>query len=121
MKVLGYLILDTLVYGAPLMLMVLHLLHFILPKKFDDIWFNDKFFSSNELTLYSSYPLSLVRTIGYASAICLPFMMKKRFGDLQPAQDSSITIKIPVFIWLLSLTLVLIAGIAAMGAALVLD
>ena len=121
MKIIAQLILDIMVYGTPTMLILIHVLHLILPKKFDDIWFNKNYFSETELAIYSSYPLSLVRTLGYSAAICLPFLMKKRFSDLSPAQITSPFIKLPIYIFLLSVALVFIAGILSVIVALILD
>jgi len=120
MKEIGHLILFTMVYGTPVMLILLHVLHVILPQKFDEIWFNQKYFSEAELAIYSSYPLSLVRTLGYSAAICLPFLMKKRFIDLSPAEETKIFIKLLAYIFLLLVLLMLLSGLFAMIAAFVL-
>ncbi len=88
-------------YGIPTIIVLSHLLHFILTRKLDKFWFNDGFFSISELAVYSSYPLSLIRTIFYTSAVCLPFVAKKRFGDLSPANQLNLFVKLLCYIWLL--------------------
>ena len=101
MKTLGFSALSYLAYGIPAMLLFLHVLHFILPKKLDKIWFNDKFFNYTELSIYSSYPLSIVRTVSYACAICLPLVVKKRFGDLSPVSNINSWTKLLCYLWLI--------------------
>ncbi len=100
MKTLGLFALSYMVYGILAMVVVMHFLHFILPKKLDKIWFNEQFFNNNELSIYSSYPLSIVRTSSYICAICLPFIVKKRFGDLSPVKSISLPIKLLCYLWL---------------------
>lgn len=117
MKTIGLTALYSLGYTLPLLIVVIHIQHFLLLKRFDEIWFNDKYFSPGEIAIYSSYPLSIVRSISYSCAICLPFTVKKRYKDLSPARNSSKLIKSISYLWLLlfillSLTMVTIGVIA---------
>jgi len=120
MNIIAQAILFIMAYGTPAMLILLHVLHLILPKKFDTIWFNQTHFTEAELAIYSSYPLSLVKTLGYSAAICLPFLMKKRFTNLRPAEEVSIFIKLLSYIFLLLVFLILLSGLLAISAAFLL-
>ena len=121
METIGHFVLFAVAYGTPSMLILIHVLHLILPKKFDAIWFNEKFFSDAELAIYSSYPLSLVRTLGYSATICLPFLMKKHFSDLNPTKEINIFIKSLNYIFLIIVLLMLLASLFSLVAAFVLD
>ena len=60
-----------------------HILHFILCKKFDDQLFREPYFRSNELAVYSDWPLSLFRSMGYILLLGVPKLAKKRrFKDV---------------------------------------
>lgn len=58
---------------------LLLILHFIYKKQLDPLYFNEAHFSSYELTIFSSFPLLLIRVLTYIRAIVLPSTMRKRF------------------------------------------
>lgn len=75
-----------------LVLIVLwHILHFILCNKFDELLFKEPIFNQMELAIYSSWPLSLVRSMGYILLIGAPgfFITKKRFKDVSITLSNS--------------------------------
>lgn len=53
--------------------------HFIHKKILDPIFFNSKYYSSYELEIFTSFPLLLVKTIGYIKAIVFPSTMRRKF------------------------------------------
>jgi len=55
--------------------------HFIHKKIFDPIYFNSKHYSSYELQIFTSFPLFLVKTIGYIKAIVFPNTMRRKFKN----------------------------------------
>jgi len=114
MKLIAPMVFYIMALGTPISLILLHILHRILPKEFDKIWFNEKFFNKAELAIYSSYPMSLLRTLIYAAAISLPFLMKNRFDDLHPAEQTSPTNKRLVYSFLYLIILIFFSSIFTM-------
>ena len=55
-----------------------HILHFILCRKFDAILFRQPYFRITELAVYSSWPLSLFRSMGYILLLGVPSIAKNR-------------------------------------------
>ncbi|MFK5913446.1 MAG: hypothetical protein QM484_03655 [Woeseiaceae bacterium] len=53
--------------------------HFIHKKILDPIFFNSKHYSSYQLEVFTSFPLLLVKTIGYIKAIVFPSTMRRKF------------------------------------------
>ena len=81
-----------------------HILHFILCKKFDDQLFQEKYFNTNELGIYSVWPFSLVRSMGYILLVAAPnfYITKRRFKDIK-IERSGIGL-LQLFCWLLILS-----------------
>ena len=101
MKTLAIIAFSIMIYGIPSLIIITHMLHYFLTKKLDSIWFNDKFYNINELAIYSSYPLSLVRSLSYIAAVCLPYVARKRYDDLAPVKDLNLGLKLLCFVWLI--------------------
>jgi len=61
-----------------------HILHFILCKKYDDLLFKQPIFNPSELGIYSVWPFSLTRSMGYILLLAAPnfFITKRRFKDI---------------------------------------
>ncbi len=55
--------------------------HFIHKKVLDPIYFNSKHYSDYELEIFTSFPLFLVKTIGYIKAIVFPNTMRRKFKN----------------------------------------
>lgn len=55
-----------------------HILHIILCKKYDAILFKQPYFRITELAVCRSWPLSLYRSMGYILLIGVPKLTKKR-------------------------------------------
>ena len=53
--------------------------HFIHKKILDPIYFNNKHYSEYELNIFSTFPLLLIKTLGYVKAIVFPKTMRKKF------------------------------------------
>ena len=55
--------------------------NFIHKKILDPTYFNNKHYSNYELEIFTSFPLLLVKTLGYIKAIVFPKTMKRKFGN----------------------------------------
>jgi len=53
--------------------------HFIHKKILDPIYFNNKHYSPYELNIFTTFPLLLVKTLGYIKAIVFPNTMRRKF------------------------------------------
>lgn len=53
--------------------------HFIHKKILDPIYFNNKYYSPYELNIFTTFPLLLVKTLGYIKAIVFPNTMRRKF------------------------------------------
>lgn len=87
-----------------------HILHFILSRKYDKILFKDPIFNQMELAIYSSWPLSLVRTMAYILLIAAPnfFITKRRFKEISIERSNVFLQVLLCRIFLLSLLLSLL-------------
>ncbi len=66
------------------MIVLLHVMHFILTRKFDSLLFKEPYFRKNELFVYTIWPFSLIRTIGYMLFLVFPdYVKRKRFKDVE--------------------------------------
>jgi len=60
---------------------LLFIQHFIYKKVLDPVYFNDQHYSTYELSIFDSFPLFLIKTIGYIKAIVFPNTMRRKFKD----------------------------------------
>jgi len=70
-------------YGFPLtMLMVLLVVlqTWTLSRRLDKYLFNENYFTLEEMSIFSNFPLSLLKTLGYIRLITFPNSLRKRFG-----------------------------------------
>ena len=58
---------------------LLFMQHFIFKKVLDPTYFNSKHYSAYELSIFDSFPLFLIKTIGYIKAIIFPSTMRRKF------------------------------------------
>ncbi len=58
---------------------LLFIQHFIFKKVLDPIYFNKAHYSAYELSIFDSFPLFLIKTIGYIKAIVFPNSMRRKF------------------------------------------
>lgn len=80
--------------------------YFIHKKILDPTYFNSKYYSQYELTIFTSFPLLFVKTLGYIKAIIFPNRMRRKFKNniLKPKEN-------PITYFLALLTIILlIAG-----------
>lgn len=106
-KISFILLMAISVVGIAGFLPLLLIQHFIHKKILDPILFNSKHYSEYELSIFSSFPLFLIKTLGYIKAIVFPNSMRKKFKQniLNPKNN-------PITYLLAWLTmLILIAGI----------
>jgi len=83
-----------------------HILHLILCKKYDKILFREPYFRLTELTVYHSWPLSLLRSMGYILLLGVPTLAKKRRFKgitLDTSKDFFIVLTCKIFLVLGSL------------------
>ena len=60
---------------------LLFIQHLIYKKIFDPIYFNHKHYTAYELSIFNSFPLYLIKTIGYIKAIVFPGTMRCKFKN----------------------------------------
>lgn len=54
---------------------------FIYKKLFDPSYFNKNHYSDYELSIFNSFPLFLIKTLGYIKAITFPKTMRMKFEE----------------------------------------
>lgn len=59
-------------------IVIWHVLHIMLCKKYDDLLFRKPYFRKTELEVYSSWPLGLFRSMGYILLLAVPSIATKR-------------------------------------------
>lgn len=86
------LIMTMSIVGIIVFIPLLFIQHFIYKKLFDPIYFNDKYYSNYELSIFNSFPLFLIKTIGYIKAIVFPDNMRRKFSQniLKPKEKPAI-------------------------------
>lgn len=90
-----------------------HILHFILCHKYDASLFKEPYFRPTELGVYSSWPMSLFRSMGYISYVALPGLsIRRRFKDRSPDKSNGIVL---VFVCRLFLFMILIGVLSALS------
>ena len=76
---------------------------FIYKKIFDPIYFHHKHYSDYELSIFDSFPLFLIKTLGYIKAITFPKTMRMKF------EKNILNNKDKPFVWFLAwLTMLII-------------
>lgn len=55
--------------------------YFIHKKILDPAYFNSKHYSEYELSIFRSFPLLLIKTLGYIKAIVFPNTMRRKFKN----------------------------------------
>jgi len=95
------------IYGTYLFVLMVALLLlqlWTLSCRLDKYLFNENYFTPQEMIMFSSFPLSLLKTLGYIRLITFPNSLRKRFGNAS-ARD-----KISVFdLFLSHLTIAILA------------
>ena len=95
-----------------------HILHIILCKKYDEILFREPYFRITELTVYSSWPLSLFRSMGYILLLAAPSLAtKRRFKGvvLDLDKDYFLVFLCKAFLWLVGVSLLFVLIIIVWG------
>ena len=87
-----------------------HILHFILCKKYDDILFREPIFNRMELAIYNSWPLSLVRSMGYVLLLAAPnfYSAKRRFKGVTIDRSNIFLLTLFCRIFLIVLALIVL-------------
>lgn len=79
--------------------------HFIHKKILDPLYFNAKHYSEYELSIFSSFPLFLIKTLGYIKAIVFPNSMRRKFkNNILNPKENPITY---VLAWITMLILII--------------
>ncbi len=91
-----------------LLIPLLFIQHKLHKKIFDPIYFNNNYYSSYELSIFSTFPLMFIKTLGYIKAIVFPNKMRRKFqADILQAGERPV-------IYTLALTTILILFISAL-------
>ncbi len=103
------------------MVVLLHILHFILPKKYDALLFKEPIFNKTELTILRIWPYSLIRTTGYILLLTVPnfYITKKRFKDITIDRSNVFLLTLFSRLYLFIAILTVLFGIGLMIMALV--
>ncbi len=115
--------LFIIIFGGSVMLTVAfivmwHILHFILCKKYDDLLFREPYFRVTELAVYSSWPLSLFRSMGYILLLSVPSLAtKRRFKNvaLDHSNDYFLVLLCKLFLLICVLDIFFVLGIVIGG------
>lgn len=97
-----------------------HILHFILCKKYDDLLFRQPYFRITELAVYSAWPLSLFRSMGYVLLLGVPSLAtKRRFKNvvLDLSNDFFLVLVCKTFLIILVMSLLFVLAMIIMGIA----
>lgn len=91
-----------------LLIPLLFIQHKLHKKIFDPVYFNSNYYSSYELSIFSTFPLMFIKTLGYIKAIVFPNKMRLKFEtDILQASEHPV-------IYTLALTTILILFISAL-------
>ncbi|MCK4865617.1 MAG: hypothetical protein KAT06_09310 [Gammaproteobacteria bacterium] len=89
--------------------------HFIHKKILDPIYFNSKYYSDYELNIFNSFPLLLVKTIGYIKAIVSPNTMQRKFEkNILTPKENPITY---ILAWL-TMIIIICGGLMLINTAI---
>jgi len=64
-----------------IMVVLLLLQNLTLPRCLDKHLYNENYFTPQELSMFSNFPLSLLKTLAYIRLISFPNSLRKRFGN----------------------------------------
>ena len=95
-----------------------HMLHFILCKKYDDLLFREPYFRVTELAVYSAWPLSLFRSMGYILLLSVPSLAtKRRFKNvaLDRSNEFFLVIFCKLFLLVCVLDILFVLGVVIGG------
>lgn len=88
--------------------------HFIHKKILDPIYFNSKHYSDYELSIFTSFPLLLVKTLGYIKAIVFPNTMRRKFeNNILTPKENPITY---ILAWL-TMIIIICGGLMLINTA----
>jgi len=89
--------------------------HFLHKAKLDPTYFNGNHFSKYELEIYTSFPLLLVKTIGYIKAVVFPETMRRKFKEniIKPKDEPLIF----TLAWL-TMIIIILSGIILINTAI---
>ena len=88
-----------------------HILHVLLCKKYDELLFKQPYFRVTELAVYSSWPLSLFRSMSYILLLGAPSLAKiKRFKGvtLDHSNDFFLVVTCRIFLSLVGLGVIFV-------------
>jgi len=71
-------------YGIPLSILLVVLIglqSWTLSRRLDKYLFNEEYFMPQEMAMFSSFPLSMLKTLAYIRLITFPNSLRKRFGN----------------------------------------
>ena len=98
-----------------------HILHLVLCKKYDKILFREPYFRLTELTVYRSWPLSLFRSMGYILLLGIPTLAKKRRFkgvSIDTTNETFLIITCKIFLTLGSLSILFVLFLIIWGLSL---
>jgi len=69
-----------LIFGLPVFVVVALIVHFQFPTTIEQDLFNERHFTSYDLETFSSFPMSILKTLSFIRGTVAPSTLRKRFG-----------------------------------------
>jgi len=89
--------------------------YFIHKKILDPTYFNSKHYSEYELSIFRSFPLLLIKTLGYIKAIVFPKTMRRKFeNNILIPRENPIT----YFLAWLTMIILIVGGIIILNTGI---
>jgi len=70
-----------LLFGLPIFAVVALIVHFRFPATIEQDFFNERHFTRYELETFSSFPMSVLKTLAFIRGTVVPSTIRKRFGN----------------------------------------
>lgn len=70
-----------LIFGLPVFVIIALIVHFRFPAAIERELFNERHFTRYELETFSSFPMSVLKTLAFIRGVVAPSTIRKRFGN----------------------------------------
>jgi len=78
---IGIVFFYYLIFGLPVFVVVALIVHFRFPTTIEQDLFNERHFTPYELKTFSSFPMSILKTLAFIRGTVAPSTIRKRFGN----------------------------------------
>lgn len=102
--------------GIICLIPLLFIQHLVYKKVLDPTYFNKKHYSDYEIAIFDSFPLFLIKTLGYIKAIVFPKTMRRKFeNDILNPKDNPV---IYVLAWI-TMLIIIFGGLVLINTGVV--